>query len=89
MHGRALEATEPGPRQDHGEVWARLGSIHVPVTVVQGALDEPGAMVLARAAMDELPDASLEILEAVAHLPTLETPERFADIVRTLTNRTR
>lgn len=89
MNGRALEAAEPGPQHDHGEVWPRLGSIRVPVTVVQGTLDEPGAMVLAHAAMDELADASLEVLEDVAHLPTLEVPERFADIVRTLTNRTR
>lgn len=88
MNGRALEAAEPGPQHDHGEVWPRLGSIHVPATVVQGTLDEPGAMVLARAAMDELPDARLEVLEDVAHLPTLEVPGRFADIVRALVHRT-
>lgn len=89
MNGRALEAADPGPQHDHGEVWPRLGSIRVPVTVVQGTLDEPGAMVVARAAMDELPDASLEVLEGIAHLPTLEVPDRFADFVRTLVDRTR
>lgn len=89
MNGRALRAGDVGEQAEREAAWPRLGALTVPVTWAEGSLDEPGAHAVGVQARDVLPDLRLELVEGVAHLPTLERPDVIADLVRDLVARTR
>jgi len=62
------------------EITDRLGSVDVPVLLVSGRYDE-----VTPAAVEELhrglPDASWVLFEESSHMPHIEEPERFLDVV--------
>ena len=62
--------------------WDRIGRLTVPVTVACGLLDVPAVIDESRAIADRIPGARFTELEDVAHLPSLEAPERVAELVR-------
>jgi pimeloyl-ACP methyl ester carboxylesterase len=64
------------------DTWAQLGAIELPVTVLCGDLDERVAIATGRALAERIPGARFELLEGVAHLPSLEIPERLAALIQ-------
>lgn len=81
MNGRALAAPPTGTSAARPDAWSRLGDITVPALVVAGALDERIAAVFAARLAADLPDArSIELADS-AHLPPLDAPDRFSDVV--------
>lgn len=89
MNWRALTSADVGEPADHGPVWPHLPSITVPATVAEGTRDHASSRTIAEQAATALPDAKFVLIEDVAHLPTLEAPERVATIIRELVARTR
>ena len=63
---------------------AELRSIAMPVQLIWGDRDVYGAPSIGRAAVQQLPDARLEVLEG-GHAPFLDDPERCAQLIRRLT----
>ena len=62
--------------------WDRLAALTMPVTIACGLLDVGAVIDEGRAIADRIPGARFSELEDVAHLPSLEAPERIADLVR-------
>ena len=58
-----------------------LARVGCPVLVVRGALDWPHVERAAERYVAELPDAREVVIDAAAHLPALEQPDRFGDAV--------
>jgi pimeloyl-ACP methyl ester carboxylesterase len=69
-----LETLDPPAR-------TRLGEVVMPCLVVVGNLDQPDMVRIARHLAVSLPDARLEVLPGVAHLPPMEAPSAFLDAV--------
>jgi pimeloyl-ACP methyl ester carboxylesterase len=61
----------------------RLGEIAAPTLIVTGELDQPDIAGIAAVLEDQIPDARWESIAGVAHLPPMEAPDRFADLVVT------
>jgi len=79
----ACEAEAERLERDPGiAAWDRLGRLAMPVTVACGLLDVPAVIAEGRAIADRIPGARFAELEDVAHLPSLEAPERVAELVR-------
>jgi pimeloyl-ACP methyl ester carboxylesterase len=79
----ASEAERERLERDPGiQAWDRLGRLTTPVTVACGLLDVPAVVGEGRAIADRIPNARFAGLEDVAHLPSLEAPERIAELVR-------
>lgn len=87
MNGRALAMSDPGEEQRHQEAWPRLPDLAVPVTIVDGALDEVTEVAVGQAAADRIPDARHVVLDDVGHLPSLERPLVLVELVRDLVDR--
>ena len=87
MNGRALRSGDVGALVPRDPAWPRLTEVTVPVSVVQGDLDEPSGTTVARQAAEILPDASFHLIEDTAHLPSLERPVVLASLVRDLVGR--
>jgi pimeloyl-ACP methyl ester carboxylesterase len=83
MNGTALRSGTPEGAGASGlETWSRLEEIRAPATIAYGTLDLPDAAVTCRELERRLGDARALIeLPAVAHLPSLEIPDRVAEIV--------
>lgn len=62
--------------------WDRLERLTMPVTVACGLLDVPAMIDEGRAIANRIPGARFIELEDIAHLPSLEAPERVAELVR-------
>ncbi|MEA2251383.1 MAG: L-proline amide hydrolase [Solirubrobacteraceae bacterium] len=62
------------------DVTDRLGEIEVPVLLVSGAYDEVRPHVVAKM-HDRLRDSRWELFEDSSHMPHVEEPERFLDLV--------
>jgi pimeloyl-ACP methyl ester carboxylesterase len=60
---------------------SRLGRIKTPTLVVWGAQDRVLPLALGEAYQRGIPGATLVTIEHCGHLPPLEAPERFAQIV--------
>lgn len=60
---------------------SRLGEVAVPCLVLVGNLDQPDMVRIARHLAVGLPDARLEVLSGIAHLPPMEAPEAFLSAV--------
>lgn len=59
-----------------------LPTIQVPTLVVHGAQDSLIPLAEAQAMQQAIPNAHLEVILEAGHLPTLETPEAFNQVVR-------
>lgn len=60
---------------------AELTALRCPLALVWGARDTTVPLAVARAALDVVPGATLEVLEGVGHLVPTECPERLASAV--------
>jgi pimeloyl-ACP methyl ester carboxylesterase len=70
-----------GLRMADPRFWARMKKIEAPTLVVHGALDRLIPLAAARDLIRRRPDWTLEIIEGVGHVPMMETPDRFLEIV--------
>jgi pimeloyl-ACP methyl ester carboxylesterase len=59
----------------------RVKSIEAPALVVQGDLDRLVDVASARWLVRQRPDWQLAVLEGIGHVPQLEAPEQFLDVV--------
>lgn len=59
----------------------RLAELHMPVLLVVGDHDIPDKIELASQLASEIPQSQLAIIPGVAHLPNMEKPEEFNNIV--------
>ncbi len=75
MNGLALAAPAIGRVLEPASAWDRLDRIAAPVRILCGDLDVPHIQARCRQLVAALPDARLEILSGVAHLPSVEQPE--------------
>jgi pimeloyl-ACP methyl ester carboxylesterase len=70
-----------GLRMADPRFWARMRKVEAPTLVVHGELDRLIPVAAARDLVRRRPDWTLEILEGVGHVPMMETPDRFLEIV--------
>jgi pimeloyl-ACP methyl ester carboxylesterase len=85
MYRHALElqavdgATDPvsrePPARDH------LAEVSVPTLVIVGDLDQPDMMDVGEHLAATIPGARLAVMHGVAHLPPMEAPDAFVDLV--------
>lgn len=60
----------------------RLGSISCPAMVTVGSLDICTPERYARELVDLIPGARLHVFDGAGHMPYVEEPDRFTDVVR-------
>jgi len=70
-----------GLRMADPRFWTRLKKVEAPTLIVHGELDRLIPLAAARDLVRRRPDWDLEILEGVGHVPMMETPDRFVQIV--------
>jgi 3-oxoadipate enol-lactonase len=58
-----------------------LADVRIPVLAVVGALDEATPPALSHEVVAGLPNARLVILDGLAHVPQLQAPQQFLDVV--------
>ncbi|HEX6474796.1 MAG TPA: alpha/beta hydrolase, partial [Candidatus Limnocylindria bacterium] len=71
------KATSPEPPSSE-----RLGEVRSPTLVAVGELDQPDMVGIAEKLAGGIPDARHVVLPEVAHLPPMERPAEFAQLVR-------
>jgi len=77
MNGMALAAPDPGDVAEPPSAWDRLEHILVPTLIVWGSFDFPHYGPRMRALAQRIAGAQTLVMEAVAHLPGLESPAAF------------
>ena len=70
-----------GLRMADPRFWARMKKVEAPTLVIHGELDRLIPVVAARDLVRRRPDWTLEIFEGVGHVPMMETPDRFLQVV--------
>lgn len=83
MQHRAFEMDNPAAEggwlvSDRGD---KLDRITAPTLVVVGELDQPDFATMGAEIASRIPDARLQMLSGVAHLPPMEDPDQFASVV--------
>jgi 3-oxoadipate enol-lactonase len=68
---------------------ARLAEVRAPVLAVVGDLDTSASQATARRIAAEVSHGRLEVWSGVAHLPSMEQPERFVRLVRSFLDEVR
>ena len=63
------------------DVTPRLGEIDVPTLIVSGAHDEATPLIVAHRARGRSRDRRWELFEHSSHMPHVEEPERFLEVV--------
>lgn len=58
-----------------------LAEIQIPVLAVVGEQDEATPLAMSREVVASLPNATLTILDGLAHVPQLQAPQRFLDAI--------
>lgn len=71
------------PHVAYRKLTSRLGRIAAPTLVVWGADDRLIPLPYGQAYADGIPGARLVVIDRCGHLPPIERPERFADVVLT------
>jgi pimeloyl-ACP methyl ester carboxylesterase len=59
----------------------RLGEVRAPTLLVVGELDQPDFLDIGRHMAKAIPDARLEVMPGVAHLPPMEDPQGLSRLV--------
>ncbi len=59
----------------------RLSDVHVPTLIIDGAEDHPTTHTAGEGMAQAIPNARRIVIEDAAHLPSLEKPEEFNEIV--------
>jgi pimeloyl-ACP methyl ester carboxylesterase len=70
-----------GLRMADPRFWTRLKKVEAPTLVIHGELDRLIPLAAARDLMRRRPDWDIQVLEGVGHVPMMETPDRFVQIV--------
>ena len=87
MNRRIIANREPEGAGHAGiDAWAQLPDLDMPVTVFCGDLDERFAIEGCQRLAERIPGARFELIEGVAHLPSLEIPERLAALIQASTS---
>jgi pimeloyl-ACP methyl ester carboxylesterase len=60
----------------------RLGEVRAPALIAVGELDQPDMVDIAQRLAADIPNARHVVLPGVAHLPPMERPAEFAQLVR-------
>jgi pimeloyl-ACP methyl ester carboxylesterase len=83
MQRRAFELSNPRADETglQPPALGRLEEVRAPTLLVVGDADQPDVLAQARHAAARIPDARLEVVAGVAHLPPLEAPDRFVELV--------
>jgi 3-oxoadipate enol-lactonase len=85
MQLRAYEHTDgadpEGEKPTVEDLAARVGQIAVPTLLIVGDHDRPDIVRTVEWLADEIPGARLEWMHGTAHLPSMEQPERFTELV--------
>ncbi len=81
MNGEALGAPPTGPERPAPPAMARLAEIVVPTLVVWGNLDLPVIRRRSAAVAASVGAGRTVVMEGTAHLPYVEQPSAFADLV--------
>lgn len=77
-----LQATRSlGLRMADPRFWSHARRVKAPVLVVQGELDRLIPVAAARELVRRVPAWTLKVLEGVGHVPMMETPSLFMDVV--------
>lgn len=78
-----LQATRSlGLRMADPRFWTKVKKVKSPTLVIHGELDRLIPVASARALARRRPDWTLEVLEGVGHVPMMETPDLFLDVVK-------
>jgi pimeloyl-ACP methyl ester carboxylesterase len=59
----------------------RLAEIHVPTLIIVGDQDQPMILEIADRLANDIPGSRLETIHNAAHLPSMEAPTAFLDLV--------
>jgi 3-oxoadipate enol-lactonase len=86
MQRRAFELWQSGDPEAtleplNPEWQARLGEIRVPTLILVGELDRPEMHEIADRLEAEIPDTSRALIEGAAHVPSMERPQEFDELV--------
>ena len=81
MNGVALRAPELTLEQEPPSAFERLAEITVPTLLLWGDLDFSHVQARCRHLSETLPNVQAEVMIGTAHLPNLEQPENFNDLV--------
>jgi pimeloyl-ACP methyl ester carboxylesterase len=84
QNGRAfLQASRSiGLRMADPRFWARVAEVKAPALLIHGSLDRLIPVAAAREMARRRPDWTLRVMEGVGHVPMMETPGRFLDVIR-------
>jgi 3-oxoadipate enol-lactonase len=79
----ALENESQGVGQEirHPKAAPRLAEIQVPTLILVGELDQPDLIQIARAMHTDIQDSQIMLMKGVAHLPNMEKPDEFNQLV--------
>ncbi len=82
-HALTLEARQLGKRLPDlpGSAAERLGELHLPMLVIVGEQDIPYMHAAAEFMLEQIPTARQVIIKDAAHLPNLDHPAEFQQIV--------
>jgi pimeloyl-ACP methyl ester carboxylesterase len=81
MNGIALRAEEVGDVTDDVDAWNLLATLQIPVLVMVGSLDLEHLVESGRHMALVIPGAELVILDGCAHVPSVEAPQRTAEVI--------
>ena len=81
MNGKALRHAPLTRERESPPAIERLASVTAPTLVIWGDLDFPHVQERSRLVATAIPQARTTIMRGCAHLPNLEQPERFNQIV--------
>jgi pimeloyl-ACP methyl ester carboxylesterase len=81
MNGIALRAPPSGTNRDSVTAFQRLREIAMPTLVIQGDLDFPHIQERSRYIAATIPNATHRELHGVAHVPSVEQPERVTSLI--------
>jgi pimeloyl-ACP methyl ester carboxylesterase len=70
-----------GLRMADPRFWAHMKKVEAPTLVVHGELDRLIPLAAARELVRRSPNWTLEVLEGVGHVPMMETPDLFLQVV--------
>lgn len=77
-----MDGADPeGEQRTVEDLAARVGEIAVPTLLIVGDHDRPDIVRTVEWLADEIPGARLERMRGTAHLPSMEQPERFTELV--------
>ena len=70
-----------GLRMADPRFWARVKQVKAPTLVIHGSLDRLIPLTAARELVRRRPDWTLEVIEGAGHVPMIETPKRFMNVL--------